>query len=190
MPTIDEIQNDVACPACQYNLRGLRGAVVNCPECGRECDIAEIIRRRWDKPWYLAPGMNTVNMPVAVAVASCIVLPMFRLSTHDGGLLGGLGVIVFPMLALVVWGAFLYRAWLLFDSAEGVGLALLAHVILAVYLAGVVAVVFTIATVFSDDLHYLLVTLPVIGLGVLGRVGERFIAGRCIRRYLNRPPGS
>lgn len=34
MPHLEEIQRDLACPHCDYNLRGLRGAIVECPSAG------------------------------------------------------------------------------------------------------------------------------------------------------------
>lgn len=37
---------NVRCPACDYLLRGLPGAIVTCPECGRTCDVPKLIARR------------------------------------------------------------------------------------------------------------------------------------------------
>jgi len=58
----DQILNDLACPQCQYNLRGLRGAFVICPECGLGCDVAQMIARQWMGPWYNAPGFTQLLM--------------------------------------------------------------------------------------------------------------------------------
>ncbi len=190
MSVIDEIQNDLACPNCQYNLRGLHGAVVNCPECGRECDVAELVNRRWTKPWHQAPGMTTVYMPVVVSVVSALLYLLLGPLHPEGILADGIGRVYFPLLAVMVWSMFVYRAWEHFDSGEGLWLALLSHIIFAFYIAGVFGGIWTIGTCFSSDWTMLLGSVPLVGLVLIAQLGERFIAGRCIRRYLNRPPGS
>ncbi len=40
---VNEIQQDLDCPHCEYNLRGLLGDVVSCPECGEICDVAKLV---------------------------------------------------------------------------------------------------------------------------------------------------
>ena len=50
------LDRDVACPDCGYNLRGLSREIADCPECGLRCDVAKLLTRRWDQPWYKAPG--------------------------------------------------------------------------------------------------------------------------------------
>jgi hypothetical protein len=48
---VAELQQDLPCPQCDYNLRGLRGVVVQCPECGATFDVARLIAQRWRGPW-------------------------------------------------------------------------------------------------------------------------------------------
>ena len=47
---VEAIQRDLACPACGYNLRGLTGDVIPCPECGTDVDIARLVTQKWTKP--------------------------------------------------------------------------------------------------------------------------------------------
>ena len=74
---VREIQADLACPQCQYNLRGLRGEIVSCPECGARCDVARLIAARWEKPWYKAPLFNLLALPVAWGIACLLALIVF-----------------------------------------------------------------------------------------------------------------
>ncbi|MCG8509202.1 MAG: hypothetical protein MI741_08225, partial [Rhodospirillales bacterium] len=70
---INTLERDLACPNCDYNLRGLPGPVVACPECGCKCDIPKLITARWNKPWYRAPKFNIVLAPATVAFIGVVV---------------------------------------------------------------------------------------------------------------------
>ena len=61
---VDAIRQDLECPNCRYNLRGLIGAVVTCPECGNNCDVAHLVANRWRKAWFRAPGFNRLVLPI------------------------------------------------------------------------------------------------------------------------------
>ena len=188
---VKAIQRDLACPQCEYNLRGLYGAIVSCPECGATCDVAKLVSLRWTKPWYRAPGLGTVSLPAAWSVLGLIALPFavtLDVSGRAGGLLAWLGV----------WLWLLWRAWRLFEGAEGVFLALANHALLAGYLLGVggfiilvvrTIVTFVVPTIGHDPLQ-LFGSVCVLALLVLlawaCRRAERFVAQRCIRRYLAR----
>lgn len=193
---VEALARDVLCPACEYNLRGLRGAVVDCPECGHRCDIAELVTQKWTEPWHKAPGLNRVLLPVVWAVLApmiAMLLGVMMWRTGSGG-------VVWPLLMLVVIGGWLLLmrlAWLLFDSIEGVWLALLAHAVMAGYLVGVnggiVSMILLIGAVVEDpwwDVVIQSVLVLMCGVVVVvSRRGERWIAGRCIRRYLTKRCG-
>ena len=65
---IHDVLLNVFCPNCQYNLRGLIGREVECPECGHRCNLAELVKVKWDKPWYKAPGYDKLCLPVYVII--------------------------------------------------------------------------------------------------------------------------
>jgi hypothetical protein len=65
---VDQIRQDLACPGCQYNLRGLSGVRVTCPECGQGINIAQLIARKWTGAWYRAPGYSRVFFTRAARV--------------------------------------------------------------------------------------------------------------------------
>lgn len=199
---IQQVTQDLACPQCEYNLRGLHGEVVNCPECGEPCNIAKLIERRWTKPWWKAPKFNTVLMPaVTLYVAMLLSIP-----SNLAGLLltrntvGELPVLMIWLLLIsTLWLWLMNRAYRLFDSQRGIWLALLAHVLVAGYLMalmiglsflmGLVMLIFTPS--FSSQLASIAITLLILIVAIAiiyaCRRGERYIAGQCIRRYLNRP---
>jgi predicted RNA-binding Zn-ribbon protein involved in translation (DUF1610 family) len=184
------IQDDLACLACGYNLRGLHEAVIHCPECGVECDIARMIANRWTGPWQRAPGYPTLIAPLAWLVfASMALLLVFvyeMKQSETAGWLTALGVIII----LGEWTHQLHRAWRVFNDERGVWLALLTHLLFAGYLAGIALVVVGLLRGLgrpSDwtiaGMHVLMVAAGV-ALFVGTRRGERFIAEQCIRQYV------
>ena len=189
---VKEIRRDLLCPQCEYNLRGLYGDIVWCPECGATCDVAKLVSLRWTKPWHQAPGLSTVFLPTAWAVLGAVGGPMA--SRVDPVLLAGC-----LLVWLAVWLWLLWRAWDLFQSVEGVYVALASHVILAGYVFGVwgsLALVFHLLSLLGapPSLGYapwqwfaLAFCLAPLGLLVWAcHRAERFVARRCIRRYLAR----
>lgn len=113
-------------------------------------------------------------------------------------------LVVFLVWA-AVWGWLMWRAWGVFAGAEGVWLALLGHGVLLAYLAGVMGTfvglgIFLrlVLSAFRQNLAVMegvgyvmggaVVLLVAIAVMWVARRGERFIAGRCIKRYLLRVP--
>ena len=186
---VDTLQQDLACPACGYNLRGLRGQVAACPECGHACDLAELIARRWTGAWYAAPFFNQLLLPVACATCGLIVAACAGTLGADAArsdlavVLGAIATIV-----LTAWGALIRGVWKRWPGGEGVALSLLAHGVFVAYMAALYGAVATAVALF--------VAGPIgkvaaaVGLAACvatlyaSRRGERFIAERCIRRYL------
>ncbi len=195
---VDEIRQDIACPGCNYNLRGLRGAVINCPECGHRCDIAQLVTRKWTKPWYDAPGLMTLQAPVVwLGTMPLLIMGSGALLMLDRAL-GAVAFSASALLVLSVWGWMLSRGWQLFGGPEGLLLALLQHAILIGYIGGMIAAFgggislfsnmsqgFGLAALFSGA-----VLLAGLAAVVAARAGERFTARRCIERYLRQEPGS
>ena len=79
---LDEVRTDVACPQCDQNLRGLRGRVVSCPECGHRCDIAALIGVRWNYSWLHTPLVSLVLSPASLALGSAILIGLYVAVTH------------------------------------------------------------------------------------------------------------
>ena len=125
---LQAIQQDLACPACEYNLRGLLGDVVVCPECGSRVDAARLISHEWTGRWYHAPGYTPLCTPTAVAMAAFIGL-LFGLGASNGDLpelmqspfwLSGM------VIVSVVWIMLMVRAVYSFGNRRGLWLSLLA----------------------------------------------------------------
>jgi hypothetical protein len=191
----EEIREDVACPRCQYNLRGLVGDVVRCPECGTRCDVARLVSRRWTQPWYRAPGFSRVLYP-AVWVYVCVIVIGAVLRSSVAPFRPAW--IAFLCCCPVVWLVLMCRSWRVFEDVRGVWLPVFGHLLLAGYLAGAVGTlwmgVLAVLTLIEGEMNGALV---IVGGGLLFgllfaicRRGERYIAGECIRRYLSRPPTS
>lgn len=184
---INRIRHDLACLECGYNLRGLRGDEVTCPECGTTFDVAELIMRQWIGPWQRAPGYGRLLGPVVVFSIGAV-LAMYPLIIELGEnrfpvfSLGVLGVTAVP------WAILMHRL-ARGGSEERVWLALLAHLLLLGYAGGAIGLVVAGVSLILDfdplAAPAMIAAMVVCGAIVYGcRRGEIYIANRCIRRYL------
>lgn len=119
------IGQDISCPRCDYNLRGLSGAaVVVCPECGDRWDAAALL----DEPAARRPPRPLGDVVVITIVSGeCLLiaaLAAFGMELTRGATapLLGLGVIVAVWLAACHGFCRLQRSYTR-------GLWLLAHVV-------------------------------------------------------------
>jgi hypothetical protein len=186
---IEEIRADLACPQCQYNLRGLQGELVACPECGTRCDVAQLIARQWQKPWYHAPGFNRLAIPAAwfylAGIGSLSVL-LFQIDISSEPpvfLKLGLAAAVFGGFVLLLeWN----RRW--WGGLEGALLSMIPVPIVFGFLVGGFGLLTCVLRMFSGDVATVFwsVVLFTVFLAMVFfcREGEKFIARRCIRRYL------
>lgn len=197
--TVEAIREDLACPHCDYNLRGLVGDFVDCPECGQSCDVAALVTARWTGKWYRAPGLNRLLWPTGAAVIGGMVAFMiwvrFEMSDpYTGGNSIWPGAIM--IVTLMVWSVLMWRAAGAFMSpGQGVLLALLAHVLFAGYFFGLLGFVSGVVTLvmrlMGETVGFIGPVLIVVAVAVMWgcRRGEKFIAAQCIRRYLQKQSG-
>ena len=202
MPDASIITQDIPCPNCEYNLRGLQGDVVSCPECGMTCDRAEIVARRWTLPWYKAPGMSLLNLPVAWLYLGLIAMVLWF---NNVGYVSQTQRLLAWSALIIGWMLLMARAWFVFERSEALLLALLGHVVLAAYLLAFIMIpIMWLSLAFVEQartetllgirlpITAWLLILPVVAivLFLAARRGERFVAHRCIRQYLRRKPRS
>jgi hypothetical protein len=180
---IETVRADLACPACGYNLRGLQGAVVTCPECGIVCDIAKLIANQWSRPWYQAPGFNRLAVPTFwLYVASFFSIGFIASSPFP--------LVAFCALATLVLGIFgllLYwiRRW--WGGSEGLLLALVPVVLVPGFFFGILGLVgCVIALIGGRGVRIMAaVMIPVLAMLIVAcRQGEKFMAHRCIKHHL------
>ena len=184
-----QILQDLACPQCEYNLRGLAGDIVHCPECGLECNIPQMIARKWIGPWHQAPGFTRLLMPLAwLSFMLMFVFPCFMVEVtvrRGNGLVTSIGAAIM----ILGWLVLLRRAEQVLEEHRGALLALLAHLLFAGYIVSLTGIIMMIVVLLSRqtivNLLFALVIVPaMIGLFVLCRRGERYIAEQCIKNYL------
>lgn len=134
---LEAIQLDLACPSCEYNLRGLRGQVVQCPECGLMIDAATLIADKWKIPWQKAPGYDTIAIPIlpfAIAMILSLSLAMFaadapHIRIRQAAIVIG-GVIA---TMLVTWLAMIWRVHQKLDGSWGLRMCAAAHAVVVGY---------------------------------------------------------
>ncbi|MBI1335390.1 MAG: hypothetical protein GC164_00335 [Phycisphaera sp.] len=181
---VETIQRDLVCPTCGYNLRGLAGLHVTCPECGSRWDVAKLVALKWDKPWWKAPGLKTISLPSFFA---CNILLPFLFFSDDTGIL-----LAWTSAAFAGWLLSLYLSWRLFESMRGVYLAMAYSVLIPVYLTCGTACLVSLIFIVLYLLHNRGVPITAL-VGVVcvvplyaGRRLEKYIAAQCIRRHLER----
>jgi len=204
------LDQDVGCPDCGYNLRGLDGSVVICPECGRVSDIAQLVTRKWDKPWYKAPGFARLSMPAAWTWISfflffCVASSIAVSPRATSGTTNWLFLPMSFLICFGVWLTLLVWPCRTVGGNRGMLYALLVHASMACYLAGLglIAAGMLIAAPYLQAVvnHEgdasplaLVLALGSLALGVVSFIGgrrlEKLVAGYCIRVYLSRPSTS
>lgn len=193
-PSLDGLSRDAACPMCEYNLRGLRGDPVTCPECGGQFSVRKLIECRWEKPWYKAPGFTRACGPAVgfmLGFLISIVFLVLLLSTgSDAGDVAG-GLVLIAILLGTLAG--FYVAQDVFPGGRGIGLAAVSLVIAASYLCGaftllggLLGFIGSVASDGASAAFSLLFLLLGVALIYVGRRTERYIATRCIHAYLRR----
>lgn len=153
--------------------------------------------RRWERPWYEAPGYTKLTLPVAWLVAAFfiwLVMLIFNQFASIGAALFNAG---WALTALAVWLALLGWLWQTMGGGSALAYSLISHVALTVYILGLPLVIGGVALLFVgladgmtavESLLFIGMTLLGIGFFILGRVLERAIARYCIRLYLQRSP--
>lgn len=193
---------DIPCPNCEYNLRGLGSDDVICPECGIVSNVAELLTRRWDKPWYRAPGYSRMSLPAAWLVCSALILLVVSIiNAMSSGQFWGFLLAGWMLGTTGVWALLMVQVARKMGGMSGIGFAALSHVALAGYLAGVplllsgiVWLIWTVIELFDSSPRSqstglsagLSIAIFLVGLALfaLGRWIERVVAAYCIRLYL------
>lgn len=188
---VNRITRDIGCPACGYNLRGLAGDIVTCPECGHRADRARLVSDRWTRPWYKAPGLNTVQWPAAALLLMFVAWFFAAMIVHEAILRPSV-VIATVLSAAAVWSLLMSRAYRVFGSIEGLVIALLVHALVVAYFVVLGAVIGAILACIGDlmtgDAVGAMIALIIGAVAITLAIGlrwiERYIARRCIARYL------
>lgn len=188
---IEQVLLNIYCPNCQYNLRGLKGKNVQCPECGHDCDITKLVCINWDKPCYKAPGYDKLCSPIYAIMAS----PLF----FYGSLFCGCVIhpdvsYIFPILWVIFYIASYIPAYRLFKNFRGVRLAfILQNVAFGFFLPIPFFMILIIGLCYEDGWSGMPITLSIITIsGIIisyfsikyARKWDRYIAQQCIDQYL------
>lgn len=140
---LDEVRVDLACPSCGYNLRGQRGASVNCPECGRTVNVVELLMLRADRHELFNPLEKEIWTPASwgLGLAMIVGLYLWIPTWWDR-------VAWFPQwviaAAVLLWACIVLFVWATHRNQRVLAAIGLAHV---VTLLGVLAVVAAVAFV-------------------------------------------
>ncbi|MCX5659699.1 MAG: hypothetical protein NTW19_08260 [Planctomycetota bacterium] len=184
---IEEIQKDLACPGCEYNLRGLRGAVVHCPECGYRCDVAKLIAYRWKGSIWKVPGVRLVESPVLVAAVAGLFVALaiigFISPNADRGVIPVFLAIGFTLL--VPWFGMMVNVHRRWGGWEGVRLSMMAHGFIPIWYSLSIGPLVAMGLFFSGlVIPGLILGGAVVASFWLCRRLDRRIAERCLRRHL------
>ena len=197
---VKEIQADLACPQCQYNLRGLRGPDVHCPECGLAINVAKLIASQWKGSWWTVPRLKAVESPTILAAAAGLFLGVVAQKATSQNTDPEVLLIcaVVGGIITLLWLASLLTLWLRTRRWAYVRLSL--------------------QSLWFAPAWYALAVLPLMGVGILAaglgtgallqavsgamllivaavvfwacRLGDRWLAERCLRLHLAAQAGA
>jgi len=150
----ERVRSELTCPQCDYSLRGLHGDVVNCPECGHECNIKAELRRYedWTASAYLcAMGpVYTILLGLAIALLAALV--------DDWGV--WIMCYAIEPAVLIFWITVVCSVAGHFGLRTGVPLMLRSHLILMTALASFAVLVLLIVGVVTTGSVVVLVLSP------------------------------
>ncbi len=129
--------DEVRCPSCRYQLRGLPGVVVRCPECGRPCDrVSELAMSR--RNWSITPTYERLMRPAMCFVALLVVLPLlWGFLPYVDQMHARIGIAAASAVTgilVVTWLVLLIRGAMFLPGGAGLGDVLLVHAIVIGYL--------------------------------------------------------
>ena len=192
---VDQVRQELTCPQCDYSLQGLAGDLVTCPECGTTSDLPKLILRWGFSPWYRAPGFSRILRPLVwpgIGFWFILFVLAVEQSSSDRPPIwtSGLAIVVFAGWLRAMW-----RVWKVLPGGRALWLSLLAHALLAGYVAAVVASFLLVGSLLWGGAmvgRALLLVPLIVAVAYVCRRGEKFIAQQCIRQYLleARAPGT
>ncbi len=188
---------DLACGACGYQLRGLGGPVVRCPECGLLCDLAaRLASRRAD--WLTNDEYVLLARPSILAQVTLVPAGMLAVLTAAGGAptAGWVPVTLF----LIAWAATVRSTLRRAPGWEAASLMLGIHVVLLGYLVSMVAAIAGFVALLASVAGLALgetagawlfmggAAVCPLGVGAILALQrlDRAIGARCIHRWLER----
>ena len=184
---IEKLCEEATCPACEYSLRGLPGEVVICPECGQTIDIVQFVTTHWDGSWHQVPTFKTIRRPAYfLALLMFVMLFWFITGGAQNHKAFGLSVTCF-MFSLWVWQ--ILKMWQQYKRVRTLMLSLLAHLVIAGYMIGVLFVLqIVLLFIYSTTnmLGWMSVPVFAAGIVILGicQYSDKLIASECVRLYL------
>ncbi len=190
----------LVCPACGYSLVGLRGPIIQCPECGTTCDINHIIKHaRID--WFRNSQYQMLSRPPMVISAGgliCLLLAVaFGLNPVTGSLVSFIACIT-----ILIWTIMLAIIMIREGDVEILWLLILLHVVyvgfvvlvLGAMITFVIMAIRVVDAIGQNQTASAVVAAATaiaacgIGMGSLMalRALDRYVGRRCIRRDILR----
>jgi hypothetical protein len=195
-PASHPIAYDLPCPYCAYNLRGLVGPEVQCPECGAAINTTDLRQFRHQLARDTAPAMaDLLTAPILLILLTCLT----PIAAVAGGALlgppgGALAAVALAALLAVPWLMRTVRCCVRLGGGTGVRIVLMAQGVFVVMtaalftaLGGGVLVVWRIAAGQWDRTGLTLIVVLAAAAVLAGSFwAYRGIVARFRRRYLAR----
>lgn len=187
-----EINCDLPCPSCKYNLRSQVGPVLTCPECGNTCDLRRDLGSCWKRAWCFAPWLNRVSLSAAWLCLSMVCSVLYT-AFYSGWPYATVEIRV-GLAAFSVWVVLFFPAWLFFRDIRGLWVPALAHAAVILLTAGtggivacLIAVIASLVLFTGDSIgHALVIVLPSCFLFWAGWSVAKDVARACIKRFNER----
>lgn len=183
------VRGDLFCPACEYNLRGLSGQELTCPECGETFKRVQLLATRGRPKVGLTPEYGVLTLPALWLVVVRTGYWWWQANYQAAPAAEPFVLPVWGVVAATGWLWLMVRLWRRLGGLDAVGDALLLHLVLAVYVGAGLGLVGLMANMLfamvflrpSTMVGGLFGCLVLLGLLALARVGDRRVQRRCWR---------
>ena len=183
---VERIRDELKCLSCGYALRGQSGALVRCPECGRQHNVANLVMNQWCGHWYHAPGFNLLAMPLLAPIGWCALIGIAGVLFQNQTDWFETIFIVSTFLAALVWIWLIVVVVRKYQRRIGLLLTFMIQLIFPLYFVGLSAIA---GLVFSGDdslLALLIIGGAASGAFFLAWYVQRLVARLCIRVHIRK----
>ena len=190
------LADEILCPKCKYNLRGLTDDEINCPECGEPLILSNLRsenqNKNLDKIIHLHQWIAAI--PCIVFAIICFITFVYLYTVN-----ASIKILIVNMIGMPIWFSSFYIPYRYFESKKAIELALIMHVVLVtfpalllgyIFMAGLLLFIvlnFKDVTVILTEYFLIAFTIMIatISASVVCFMANQYVLNQCKELYLS-----